>query len=76
MTSTSETRAVVRFERTISAPPHKVYRAWLEPELIKQWMAPGTTRSRTSRSTSVSAATTGSGKRTRDLMSADSSTRS
>lgn len=26
--------------RIISAPPEKVYRAWTEPELIKQWFAP------------------------------------
>ncbi len=31
----------VRIERTISAPPGRVYRAWLEPELIRRWMAPG-----------------------------------
>jgi uncharacterized protein YndB with AHSA1/START domain len=32
---------VVRMERTLSAPPHQVYRAWLSPELIRRWMAPG-----------------------------------
>jgi uncharacterized protein YndB with AHSA1/START domain len=26
--------------RLIDAPPHKVYRAWTEPELLKQWFAP------------------------------------
>ena len=30
----------VRLQRTIPAPPDKVYRAWLEPELIRRWMAP------------------------------------
>ena len=33
----------VRIERTISAPPHSVYRAWLEPELLRLWLAPGAT---------------------------------
>ena len=32
---------VVRLERTMPAPPHEVYRAWLEPALLRQWMAPG-----------------------------------
>jgi uncharacterized protein YndB with AHSA1/START domain len=26
--------------RLIAAPPEKVYRAWTEPELLKQWFAP------------------------------------
>lgn len=26
--------------RTFDAPPEKVYRAWTEPELLKQWFAP------------------------------------
>ena len=26
--------------RIIDAPPEKVYRAWTEPELLKQWFAP------------------------------------
>ena len=30
----------VRVQRIIPAPPDKVYRAWLEPELIRRWMAP------------------------------------
>jgi uncharacterized protein YndB with AHSA1/START domain len=32
----------VRLERTIPAPPGRVYRAWLDPELLARWMAPGT----------------------------------
>jgi uncharacterized protein YndB with AHSA1/START domain len=32
---------VVRIERTLSAPRSQVYRAWLSPELIRRWMAPG-----------------------------------
>lgn len=30
-----------RVERTFAAPPHRVYRAWLDPELIRRWLAPG-----------------------------------
>jgi uncharacterized protein YndB with AHSA1/START domain len=36
--------AVVRLQRTISAPPERVYRAWLEPELLQRWMAPESTQ--------------------------------
>lgn len=32
---------VVRMERAFSAPPARVYRAWLEPALLQRWMAPG-----------------------------------
>jgi uncharacterized protein YndB with AHSA1/START domain len=31
---------VVRLQRRIPAPPHEVYRAWLEPELMRRWLAP------------------------------------
>jgi uncharacterized protein YndB with AHSA1/START domain len=41
MTPTAEEHAVVRLERTIPAPPHRVYRAWLEPALLARWMGPG-----------------------------------
>ena len=34
-------RSVVRLQRTIPAPPERVYRAWLEPELLRRWLAPG-----------------------------------
>jgi uncharacterized protein YndB with AHSA1/START domain len=33
--------AVVRMERTIPASPHKVYRAWLDPDVLQRWLAPG-----------------------------------
>lgn len=33
----------VRLERTIHAPRHQVYRAWLDPELLRKWLAPGST---------------------------------
>jgi uncharacterized protein YndB with AHSA1/START domain len=33
--------AVVRLQRRIPAPPPQVYRAWLDPALLRQWMAPG-----------------------------------
>jgi uncharacterized protein YndB with AHSA1/START domain len=32
---------VVHLQRTIAAAPHDVYRAWLEPELLRRWLAPG-----------------------------------
>ena len=31
----------VRLERTIPARPHEVYRAWLEPDMLRRWLAPG-----------------------------------
>jgi uncharacterized protein YndB with AHSA1/START domain len=31
----------VRLQRTIAAPPDEVYRTWLDPDLIRRWMAPG-----------------------------------
>jgi uncharacterized protein YndB with AHSA1/START domain len=36
----TDEQPVVRIERTIPAPPHEVYRAWLEPELMRRWLAP------------------------------------
>ncbi|MGI8450626.1 MAG: SRPBCC family protein [Streptosporangiaceae bacterium] len=41
MSASTESHAVVRVERTIPAPPQLVYRAWLDPELLQRWMAPG-----------------------------------
>jgi uncharacterized protein YndB with AHSA1/START domain len=32
---------IVHIERTFSAPPARVYGAWLDPEIVKVWMAPG-----------------------------------
>lgn len=31
----------VHREITLAAPPHTVYRAWLTPEILRQWLAPG-----------------------------------
>jgi len=33
-------RVAVRVERTLHAPPERVFRAFLEPELLRQWIAP------------------------------------
>jgi uncharacterized protein YndB with AHSA1/START domain len=40
MTPPDTKSAVVHLQRTISAPPGRVYRAWLEPELARQWLSP------------------------------------
>ena len=34
-------QTIVRLERTIPAPPRRVYRAWLEPDMLRRWLAPG-----------------------------------
>jgi uncharacterized protein YndB with AHSA1/START domain len=39
MSTTTQTPAV-RLIRTIPASPHEVYRAWLDPQLIRQWFSP------------------------------------
>lgn len=31
----------VRLERTLPAPPDAVYRAWLEPDMLRRWLGPG-----------------------------------
>jgi uncharacterized protein YndB with AHSA1/START domain len=31
----------VRIERTIAASRHDLYRAWLDPDIVTEWMAPG-----------------------------------
>ncbi len=31
----------VRIERIIPASPHRVYRAWLDPDTLRRWLAPG-----------------------------------
>ena len=31
----------VRLSRVIRATPEQVYRAWLDPELLRRWLAPG-----------------------------------
>jgi uncharacterized protein YndB with AHSA1/START domain len=41
MSNMTTEHAAVRLERTIPAPPHSVYRAWLEPDLLRRWLAPG-----------------------------------
>lgn len=40
MEPASPPQPVVRLKRTIAAPPELVYRAWLEPDLLRRWLAP------------------------------------
>lgn len=39
MSTMSTDPATVRLERTIGAPPARVYRAWLDPEVLARWMS-------------------------------------
>jgi uncharacterized protein YndB with AHSA1/START domain len=37
----SKLETALRLERVIPAPRHEVYRAWLDPDLLRRWLAPG-----------------------------------
>ncbi|MEU6425649.1 SRPBCC domain-containing protein [Microbispora sp. NPDC046973] len=41
MIADSATHPAIRRERTLAAPPHTVYRAWLDPDVLRLWLAPG-----------------------------------
>jgi uncharacterized protein YndB with AHSA1/START domain len=41
MIRATSTPSVVRLQRVIPAPPDEVYRAWLEPDRMRRWLAPG-----------------------------------
>jgi uncharacterized protein YndB with AHSA1/START domain len=41
MTRKKAQPTAVRLERVIAAPPSEVYRAWLDPDLLRRWLAPG-----------------------------------
>lgn len=41
MTEPGGTLDTVRVERTMHAPPGRVFRAFLDPDLIRQWITPG-----------------------------------
>jgi PPOX class probable F420-dependent enzyme len=44
MRSFDATDTAIRLERTLPASPHAVYRAWLEPKLVRRWMDPSEAR--------------------------------
>jgi uncharacterized protein YndB with AHSA1/START domain len=37
----AEGEHAIRTQHRFAAPPHTVYRAWLDPGLVRLWMAPG-----------------------------------
>jgi uncharacterized protein YndB with AHSA1/START domain len=37
MITTPTTQPAVCLERLIPAPPEQVYRAWLDPQLVRRW---------------------------------------
>jgi uncharacterized protein YndB with AHSA1/START domain len=39
-TTTFNNKLDLTFERIVDVPPHLVWRAWTEPELMKQWFCP------------------------------------
>ncbi len=41
MTESDPDKTAVRIERTIRAPPERVFRAFIDPELMQHWMTPG-----------------------------------
>lgn len=41
MTTTEDAYPAIRLERVLPAPAHRLYRAWLDPGLIRRWLAPG-----------------------------------
>lgn len=44
MSTPKETKSpAVRLKRIFQAPRSKVYRAWLDPQTVRSWMAPGLT---------------------------------
>jgi uncharacterized protein YndB with AHSA1/START domain len=44
MRSANSSNAAICLERRLPAPPHAVYRAWLDPELVRRWMDPSGVR--------------------------------
>lgn len=41
MQSSVDSYPAVRLQRTYAAPPERVFRAWLDADLVAQWMLPG-----------------------------------